>query len=342
MKKLKVAQIGTGHDHAVAIFDSLLSQPDLFEVKGYYVCEGKIEQEQYEQNIKTYSKSQQLTLEEILNDTELDAIAIECEEVQLTKYAHMALEKGFPIHMDKPGSEDPEAFAAMVNCAKEKNLPLHFGYMYRYNPAVLHTLELVDNGKLGKIYSVETHMDCLHPADKRQWLDTFQGGMLFFLGCHLIDLILRIQGEPEEIIPLSTSTGFDGVTGKDYGMVVFKYPNGVSFAKTCAAEPGGFPRRQLVVCGEKGTIEIKPFEKYVGNGLDRNTQITGIREVYKEDAEKIGWGYEGSYRETAPENRYDNMMASFAAIVRGEKENPYSYEYELKLHEVLMKACGYK
>ena len=184
-------------------------------------------------------------------------------------------------------------------------------------------------------------MDCLHPTNRRQWLGTFTGGMLFFLGCHLIDLILRIQGEPEEIIPLSTSTGFESVTSKDFGMVVFKYPNGVSIAKSCAAEPGGFLRRQLVICGEKGTIEIKPLEKYVENAEDRRNINTGIREVYKEEAEKHNWGYEGSYRETEPQNRYDDMMASFAAMVRGEKENPYSYEYELKLHRLLMQATGY-
>ena len=66
-----------------------------------------------------------------------------------------------------------------------------------------------------------------------------------------------------EVIPLSCNTGYEGVDTCDFGMAVFKYPNGVSFAKTCDVERGGFLRRQLVICGEKGTIEIKPFEKYI-------------------------------------------------------------------------------
>ena len=36
----------------------------------------------------------------------------------------------------------------------------------------------------------------------------------------------------------------------------------------------------------------------------------------------------------------DTMMASFAAMVRGEKENPYTYEYELNLYKTVLKACG--
>ena len=339
MKKIKIAQIGIGHDHASAILGSLLRLPDVFEVKGFCVCEG--EEEQFEQRKGgVYSRTTQLTLDEILNDPELDAVAVECNEVILTKYTLMAIEKGFHVHMDKPGSESADDFEKLVRNAKAKDLTFHLGYMYRYNPEVIKALEMVKSGKLGKIYSVETHMDCLHSAEKRQWLDTFPGGMLFFLGCHLIDLIVSIQGIPDEIIPLSVSTGLDGVTGKDCGMTVFQYPNGVSFAKTCAAEPGGFARRQLVICGEYGTLELNPLEKHVSTEVDAPNQVTGVRLSIKEDAQKVGWKYQAQYQECEPYNRYDNMMISFAAMVRGEKKNPYTYEYELKLHRILLKACG--
>jgi hypothetical protein len=33
------------------------------------------------------------------------------------------------------------------------------------------------------------------------------------------------------------------------------------------------------------------------------------------------------------------MMKNFAEMVRG-KENPYSYDYELNLHRLILKACG--
>ena len=33
------------------------------------------------------------------------------------------------------------------------------------------------------------------------------------------------------------------------------------------------------------------------------------------------------------------MMLSFAEMVRGEKKNPYTYDYELELFKVIMKAC---
>ena len=50
MRKLKVAQIGIGHDHAPMILESMLRQNDIFEVKGFCVCEG--EEGQFESKLK--------------------------------------------------------------------------------------------------------------------------------------------------------------------------------------------------------------------------------------------------------------------------------------------------
>jgi hypothetical protein len=55
-------------------------------------------------------------------------------------------------------------------------------------------------------------MNCSHPVKVRQWLADLPGGMMFYLGCHLVDLIYRIQGKPERVIPLNKCSGVDGVT----------------------------------------------------------------------------------------------------------------------------------
>ena len=49
-------------------------------------------------------------------------------------------------------------------------------------------------------------MSCDHPLEKRKWLSSFQGGMSFFLGCHLTDLIYTLQGTPEEVYSHSYET----------------------------------------------------------------------------------------------------------------------------------------
>lgn len=34
------------------------------------------------------------------------------------------------------------------------------------------------------------------------------------------------------------------------------------------------------------------------------------------------------------------MMAAFAAMVRGEKQNPFSPDYELMVYKTVLAACG--
>lgn len=337
MEKIRVVQIGLGHDHAAEVFNSMLRQPQIFEVAGFAVPES--EEADFPDRVAAYrdgKRIRQLSVEEALNLPGLNGAVIETEEVNLTKYALLAAEKGLHVHMDKPGGLEPADFEKLVGTVKSKDLAFSLGYMYRWNPKVTEALKKIEDGEIGEVYCVEAHMDCEHRPEKRQWLSRFPGGMLFFLGCHLIDLIYRIQGEPEKIIPMSCSTGLDGVTAQDYGMAVYQYPRGVSFAKTCGCEPGGFLRRQLVVCGSRGTIEIQPLEGFCGSGVQN--QYTRMRECRSGES----WGTAGKQTESEPYNRYDTMMQHYARLAAGKNktEAPYTYDYEWNLYKLLLKSCG--
>lgn len=328
MKKIKIAQIGTSmNSHGNCIWNSLLKQKDIFEVVGYAFPEN--EKEKFPNQAKAFEGYQEMTVDEILEAPEIEAVAVETEEIYLTKYAIMVAQAGKHLHMEKPGGVACGDFEHLIEIVKAKNLIFSTGYMYRFNPKIKEALEKIKKGELGEIYSVEAHMDIKHSNELRSWLEAFPGGMLFFLGCHLIDLIYQIQGEPEEVLPLSCSTHIDGIHTKDYGMVVYKYKNGISFAKTCDTECGGFLRRQLVVCGEKGTIEIKPLEVCV-----QDQQYTVMNESYSADVHEP-W----NTTKTNLYDRYDDMMKNFAEMVGG-KENPYSYDYELGLYHLILKSCG--
>lgn len=329
MRKIKIAQIGMNTlSHCGQIFQSLCKQSDIFEMAG--ICLPENESERLPHRMAELRSVPQLTLDQVLNDPSIEAVAVETEEIFCTKYALLAARNGKHVHMEKPGGRELADFERLVAAVKESGKVFHTGYMYRYNPAVQELLKKVRAGELGRIISVEAQMNCLHNAKNRQWLQDFPGGMMFFLGCHLVDLIVQIQGMPENVIALNRSSGLDGVTADDFGMAVLEYKNGVSFAKTTAVERGGYLRRQLVVTGEKGTVEIRPLER--GTESEMYTDQT----VCTAEA----WGEQGEDRTFGSFDRYDNMLASFATMVRGEKENPWSHEYELELYKVVLRCCG--
>jgi len=327
MKPIKIAQIGTMHDHAPAVFRSLKKNSDLFEFVGAAeICPGRED--------RLYPDVPHYTVEELLQMNDLEAVAIETEEERATEYAQMFAEKGLSIHMDKPGSPSIASFEKLVDTLEAHNSAFSLGYMYRFNPAILDLYKRIEAGELGEIYSVEAQMSVHHDKAKHEWLCKYPSGMLYFLGCHMVDLVFRILGEPEEIIPLSASTGQSAPDCKDFGFAVLKYKNGCSFVKSCAAEYNGFDRRQLVVCGTKGTAELRPLEVYGEHGL-----LHTPYKVTDSGCEKNPWVDNAQYLDTEGADRYDAMMRAFAGYVRGEK-NPYTYDYEKRLFRVFMKCCG--
>jgi len=331
MRKIKVAQIGVNaYSHGIDIFDNMKKHDLLFELAGYVLPEK--EKERLPQVVAKLDGVPELTLEEVLNNSEIEAVTIEVDEIYLTKYAFLAAQHGKHIHMEKPGGITLFEFEKLIETVKRNNVILHLGYMYRYNPYIQELIEQIEKGDLGEIISVEAQMSCWHPVTTRQWLENLPGGMMFYLGCHLIDFIIRIQGAPKAVIPLNKCSGIEGVTAEDVCMAVLEYEHGISFAKTSAVELGGFGRRQLVVSGTKATVELKPLEWYLP-GFERLQTTRIVRN-------STNWHTKDEPEKCMPIGRYDAMMTSFAKMVRGEMVNPYSPDYELELYKTILKACG--
>ena len=96
MKKINVVLIGVGHDHAPAVYSSVMKQ-EIFDVVGFAVLES--ERTVFHDRIESYKKYiRYFTVEEALNCSGLDAAIIETEEEYLTKYSIMAIEKGLSVH----------------------------------------------------------------------------------------------------------------------------------------------------------------------------------------------------------------------------------------------------
>lgn len=320
MRKVKIAQIGTSYySHGSQIFDLVKTQNDIFEIVGYAFPEN--EREKFAHLMPIFDGYREMSVEEILKDPEIEAVLIEGEEIYLSKYAIMAADHKKHIHMEKPGGTSLSDFERLIDTVKKNGLVFHTGYMYRYNPCVEELLRRVEADELGKIVSIEAQMNTCYFDIDRQWFENFPGGNMFFLGGHLIDFILRIKGLPKNVVPFNSCTGKDGITSKDFAMAVLSYDDGSCFVKTAANEVGG--RRHLVVSGSKATAIIDPIEESTNGGLYGRLTQTG-----KEDFVSKPFG------------RYDAMMESFAKMVTGELENPYSYDYELDLFRLLLECCG--
>lgn len=332
MKKLRIVQIGCfEYVHAFHIARGMTELGDLYEIIAFV--------EEDENRRKPFIASGLfngvpfLSLEEAFA-LQPDAVFVETREEDLVKYATIALERGFPVHVDKPGGEDHEEFCRMCDVAKQKNLPLSLGYMYRYNPSVLEIKKLVKEGKLGEILSVDAHMGvCYTDKTMRLRIADFKGGMTFYLGCHLIDLVTYFMGKPNEVIPLNGKSGAMGVNCVDTGFVAFKYNKATSYIRTSAVEVNAGGRRQLTVSGTEGTVSVLPLERPCGNGFDEC--------VYKIALDKsIPYQDNSTTYTSNPYKRYEGLLRAFYGAIVDGIPLEYTPDYEKRLHEIVLKACG--
>ena len=199
MKPLNVIQIGICHEHANGKFDTLRKCPDCFNLVGV------VDERPFSHTPRcheyTYILEQAprvLTLDEALNWNGLDAVLIEVPNLDLAPVAIPFAEKGVPMHCDKPCGEAMEPYRTLLDICTRKNLPFQMGYMFRGNPAVRFAVQAVKDGILGEIFEFQADMNhCYGGEPYQDYIGKFRGGIMFNLGCHLIDIYLRIQeGRP--------------------------------------------------------------------------------------------------------------------------------------------------
>lgn len=96
MKRIKVIQIGIGHDHATAVLNSILRQNNIFEVVALAVPE--TEKTAFAEQLENYrTKVSVMSVREAFELCGVDAAVIETEEENLTTYAYFAAEKGLAV-----------------------------------------------------------------------------------------------------------------------------------------------------------------------------------------------------------------------------------------------------
>ena len=327
MKKLKVGQIGIGHNHGEGKMLAVQKFPELFEVVGY--AEEKEEWVQKRGTLDCYKDLQRLSVDELIEAC--DVLLIETDVWNLTKTARYCIDRGKHVHIDKPASGTLSEFEDLLKTAEEKQLVVQMGYMYRYNYAIQKCMAMIASGELGEIYQIDAEMSTYHDKEYRAWLKHFKGGSMYIFGSHLVDLVVSVLGEPENVVPFIKQTGFEDVYSDDNCFAVLEYEKAIAKITNLSVEVNGWGMRRFAVFGSLGTVEIKPIE------LD--VQMTKSTADYASNA-YLDMHEAVNVSDVPTLSRYDGMMRDLYLAVTGEQENPYSYDHELAVQRTLCRITG--
>lgn len=332
MKKIRIAQFGITHEHASGTIEVARRRSDIFEVVGVVDDSASTTARQSKVvNPKPYEGLPRLTEAELLSRTDIDAVFVETTNDDLPAAALKCAEAGFHMHMDKPGGQAMEPFATIVETCRRKNLVLQMGYMYRTNPALLFCRRALREGWMGDVVEIDMNMNRYDNDSYREYIRTFKGGAMYNFGGHLLDFVVSVLGRPDKVTPFHKCTRGDGV--EDNTLAVLEYPRANATVRIAITDADGIPHRRVIVRGTKATFELAPTEP-IPYTLPFNVRFTCA-------VANPEFGVGNHHPELKPLGlRYDDQLIEFAQCVRGEIANPYPYEHELLVQEVLLAASG--
>ena len=322
--KIKIGQIGTKHAHASGKMATMRKMADLYEMVG--VVEPDEKQRRAVENSASYRDLKWMTAEQLLNEKGLQAVAVETEVRDLVPTGLQCVSAGMHVHLDKPAGESLASFEKLLDESQRRKLVVQMGYMFRYNPAFRFLYQAVRDGWLGDLFELHGVMSKTVPAATRRKLAEYPGGSMFELGCHLIDSLVYVLGEPQEVTPYTRRTR-DGDDLADNQLAVFECGKATATIRSAVVEVDGGRRRQFTVCGNQGTIDIRPLEPPVMQlALDR------ARGKYNRGYQTVELPRLGG--------RYDGDFLDLARIIREEKQHDFSPAHDLAVHKAILLASG--
>lgn len=315
--------LGIDHAHGIDVLKVLKASPD-YELVG--VCEqGATVRDAFAADPDLRGVSW-LDKETLLADDTVKVVAVESGVGRLVPLAADAVAAGKHVHIDKPGGPDLSAFTELRQEAERRRLLFQMGYMFRYNPGFDLIRRALREGWLGDVYAVHGSMCTDLDAAKRARIGKYPGGIMFELGCHLIDMVVLLLGAPKKVTPFirHDSPAQDALA--DNAVAVLEYDRAIVTIESAAMEYGAFAGRRFKVAGSNGTIVLNPLEP-------PTAQIT-LRQAAAEFKK-------GPQRIELPDlERHALDFADLAACIRGERSFGYSADHDCAVQKTVLEAAG--
>ncbi len=323
-KPIKIGQIGTAHGHATGKLSTLRKLDQDYQVVG--VVEPDAARRKRFEKAAAYRGLPWMSEADLLATPGLQAVAVETDVPNLVPTAQRCVQAGMHLHLDKPAGDSLPAFRRLLDEAKRRRLVVQMGYMYRYNPAFQLAYQAVKQGWLGQVFEIDAVMSKTVGPAARIELARYSGGSMFELGCHLIDAMVMLMGPPQRVTPFLRRTRAPKDKLADNTLAICEYPKATATIRSAVIEVDGFRRRQFVVCGDEGTLEIRPLEPA------KTVQLTLTRACgpYKKGAQTIDM--------PPVSGRYDDELSDLAKIIRSEKKDQFGREHDLAVHEAVLRA----
>lgn len=194
--------------------------------------------------------------------TEADVVSVCTPNGLHAPHCIQALNAGYHVLCEKPMAITVHDCGEMIKTAEKVNRRLFAIKQNRFNPPVAAVKKAIDEGRLGRIYSLQLSCFWNREADyyKDSWKGTkaLDGGTLFTQFSHFIDLLYWMFGDVKHVEGyLKNYAHQDLIEFEDSGVVIAEFYNGIT--GTINYTVNSYKKNMegsLTIFGEKGTVKI--------------------------------------------------------------------------------------
>jgi UDP-N-acetyl-2-amino-2-deoxyglucuronate dehydrogenase len=203
------------------------------------------------------------SVEELIKSGEkIDVVSICSPNGLHATHAISALNAGYHVLCEKPMGLNVHECGEMIKAAERMNKRLFAIKQNRFNPPVEAIKKVIDEGRLGKIYSIQLSCFWNRNPDyyKNSWKGTLKldGGTLYTQFSHFIDLLYWLIGDVKQVKAMMGNYSHQGIIEfEDTGVVVLEFFNGA--IGTINYTVNSYKKNMegsLTIFGEKGTVKI--------------------------------------------------------------------------------------
>lgn len=225
------------------------------------VCD--IEPERRDLFSKRHSVTAYASIEDLLAaDHGADVVSICTPNGFHAEHAIAALRKGYHVLCEKPMALSRRDCERMILESEKNGRKLFVVKQNRFNPPIAEVKRLLDDGKLGRILSVQ--VNCFWNRNEKYYRESpwkgtahLDGGALYTQFSHFVDIIHWLFGDISDVHAYVENDNHPYIEIDDHGVVIFRMERGG--IGTLCYSTNSYAKNfegSFTIFGEKGTIKV--------------------------------------------------------------------------------------
>lgn len=199
----------------------------------------------------------------LVSHPEMDVVNICVPNGLHASLAIQAMRHGFHTVIEKPMALNTADAQSIIDCALQTGKKVFCVMQNRYSPPSVWIKEMVDSGRLGRIFMVE--LNCFWNRDERYYVPggwhgspDMDGGTLFTQFSHFIDIMLWLFGDVSDIKGVFQDFNHQELTAfEDSGILHFRlHGGGMGCLNYSTSVYGSNLESSLTIIAENGSVKI--------------------------------------------------------------------------------------